>query len=135
MTVKTPAVPDKRRKAVPLPKRLPPAVKEKGRDGVNTTVPPHIGPARFGPLKVPLSTSYSTLLISAALAFSAGMFMCIALSDLLPELQFHQHDRLKLSVALLLGLALAWGISRLEAKSHDHSEQAARVIDSHEHDT
>lgn len=59
-------------------------------------------------------------LIGAALAFSAGMFICIALSDLLPELQFHQHDRLMLSAALLLGLALAWGIARLEAAGHEH---------------
>jgi zinc and cadmium transporter len=42
----------------------------------------------------------------AALAFSAGTFLCIALSDLLPELQFHAHDRLKLSVALLAGFGL-----------------------------
>ena len=43
---------------------------------------------------------------AGALAFSAGTFLCIALSDLLPELQFHSHDRLKLSVALLTGFAL-----------------------------
>jgi zinc and cadmium transporter len=43
---------------------------------------------------------------AGALAFSAGTFLCIALSDLLPELQFHSHDRLKLSVALLAGFAL-----------------------------
>ena len=42
-----------------------------------------------------------------ALAFCAGSFLCIAGSDLLPELQFHSHDRLKLSVALLAGLAVA----------------------------
>ena len=48
--------------------------------------------------------------------------MCIALSDLLPELQFHQHDRLKLSVALLLGVALAWGVTRLEAAGHAEQE-------------
>ncbi|MFO0957513.1 MAG: ZIP family metal transporter [Isosphaeraceae bacterium] len=41
-----------------------------------------------------------------ALAFSAGTFLCIALSDLLPELHFHAHDRVKLSVALLGGFAL-----------------------------
>ena len=40
------------------------------------------------------------------LAFSAGTFLCIALSDLLPELQFHAHDRWKLSAALLAGVAL-----------------------------
>jgi zinc and cadmium transporter len=53
--------------------------------------------------------------ISAALAFSAGTFMCIAMSDLLPELQFHQHDRLKLSMALLAGLAIAWVLGILES--------------------
>ena len=42
----------------------------------------------------------------ARLAFSAGTFLCIALSDLLPELQFHAHDRAKLSLALLAGFAL-----------------------------
>ena len=54
-------------------------------------------------------------LVSAALAFSAGTFLCIAMSDLLPELQFHQHDRGKLSAALLLGLGVAWGIGALES--------------------
>jgi zinc and cadmium transporter len=43
---------------------------------------------------------------AGALAFSAGTFLCIALSDLLPELQFHSHDRLKLSIALLTGFGL-----------------------------
>ncbi len=43
---------------------------------------------------------------AAALAFSAGTFLCIALSDLLPELQFHSHDRMKLSIALLAGFGL-----------------------------
>ena len=62
-----------------------------------------------------------SLLISRALAFSAGTFLCISLSDLLPELQFHQHDRVKLTVALLLGLALAWGVSQLESRTHHHA--------------
>jgi zinc and cadmium transporter len=46
-------------------------------------------------------------LLGLALAFSAGVFLCISLGDLLPEVHFHQHDRLKLSVALLLGVGLA----------------------------
>ena len=41
-----------------------------------------------------------------ALAFSAGTFLCIALSDLLPELQFHEHDRIPLSAALLAGVGV-----------------------------
>ncbi|MEM8943611.1 MAG: ZIP family metal transporter [Planctomycetota bacterium] len=59
--------------------------------------------------------------LGAALAFAAGAFLCIALSDLLPELQFHNHDRVLLSTALLLGLALAYGICRLEELSHSHT--------------
>ncbi len=58
--------------------------------------------------------------LAYALAFAAGTFLCIALSDLLPELQFHDHDRGKLSFALLCGLAIAYGVCRLEAISHSH---------------
>jgi zinc and cadmium transporter len=50
-----------------------------------------------------------------SLAFCAGSFLCIASSDLLPELQFHSHDRFKLSVALLAGLSIAFLIGQLEA--------------------
>jgi zinc and cadmium transporter len=53
-------------------------------------------------------------LLGSALAFCAGTFLCIASSDLLPELQFHSHDRLKLSVALLAGIAVAVIIGQLE---------------------
>ncbi|TWT87729.1 zinc transporter ZupT [Pseudobythopirellula maris] len=53
-----------------------------------------------------------------ALAFSAGVFLCIAMSDLLPELQFHHHDRFKLSLALLLGLGAAEVASRFETHEH-----------------
>lgn len=56
-----------------------------------------------------------------ALAFSAGMFLCIASSDLLPELQFHRHDRVGLSIALAVGLAFALVLARLEAASHSHT--------------
>ena len=52
-----------------------------------------------------------------ALAFSAGTFICIATSDLLPELQFHRHDRVGLSAALLVGLALAASIARRKSRS------------------
>jgi len=52
--------------------------------------------------------------LGCALAFCAGSFLCIASSDLLPELQFHSHDRLKLSVALLAGIAVAVAIGSLE---------------------
>jgi zinc and cadmium transporter len=57
------------------------------------------------------------VLLGGALAFCAGTFLCIASSDLLPELQFHSHDRFKLSVALLAGLALAVLIKEFEAQN------------------
>ena len=56
--------------------------------------------------------------VACALAFSAGTFLCISLSDLLPELQFHRHDRVKLSIALLIGLALAHVAARMESLAH-----------------
>lgn len=52
--------------------------------------------------------------LGGALAFCAGSFLCIASSDLLPELQFHSHDRFKLSAALLAGLAVAIIIKHFE---------------------
>ena len=62
--------------------------------------------------------------VSIALAFSAGTFLCIAGSDLLPELQFHRHDRLALSIMLTLGLGVAWGVGRLESSQHAHDHTA-----------
>jgi zinc and cadmium transporter len=56
----------------------------------------------------------NTPLLGYALAFCAGTFLCIASADLLPELQFHSHDRFKLSAALLAGLAVAIIIGQFE---------------------
>ncbi len=59
--------------------------------------------------------------VGAALAFSGGVFLCISLGDLLPEVHFHAHDRVKLSLVLLAGVALAYGIGYLEpAHYHEH---------------
>jgi zinc and cadmium transporter len=40
------------------------------------------------------------VVLGDALAFCAGTFLCIASAGLLPEVQFHSHDRVKLSLAL-----------------------------------
>ena len=74
--------------------------------------------------------------ISYALAFSAGTFICIALSDLLPELQFHHHDRVGLSAALVLGIALAWSLGLLEhgAHHHDHGGHNDAVMQHDDHE-
>ncbi len=66
---------------------------------------------------VPLAGPAQQTVIGSALAFSAGAFICIALSDLLPEVHFHQHDRVLLTAAFLAGLALAWIIGGLEPAS------------------
>ena len=46
--------------------------------------------------------------LGVGLAVSAGVFICIAASDLLPEMQFHSHDRGYLSACLLAGVGLAY---------------------------
>ena len=59
------------------------------------------------------------VLATWGLAFSAGVFLCISLSDLLPEMEFHSHSRWHLSIALLLGILAAWSMGLLEGHSHD----------------
>lgn len=58
----------------------------------------------------------NALFLGCTLAFCAGTFLCIASSDLLPELQFHSHDRGKLSIALLLGVGIAVLIRAVESQ-------------------
>ncbi len=72
-----------------------------------------LGFERFG--------AHQAAIVGCVLAFSAGVFLCISLSDLLPELEFHAHDRLKLSLALLVGVALAYAIGYIEPE-HMHGE-------------
>ncbi len=57
------------------------------------------------------------VVIGYTLAFAAGAFLCISLSDLLPEIQFHTHDRGKLMAALILGIGLAYALSYVEGGS------------------
>ena len=65
------------------------------------------------------------VLLGCALAFCTGTFLCIASADLLPELQFHSHDRFKLSVALLAGLSVAVLIKHFEADNEQAPAPAA----------
>ncbi len=68
----------------------------------------------------PLSPA-SVPLVGWALGFSAGVFLCISLADILPEIQFHAHDRFLLTALLLAGIALAWLVGFLEpAHLHQH---------------
>ena len=63
---------------------------------------------------------YQDAVIGRALALSAGAFLCISLSDLLPETQFHRHDRAKLAVSFLAGIGVAYALHLLEAGAHGH---------------
>ena len=67
------------------------------------------------------------VLLGCALAFCTGTFLCIASADLLPELQFHSHDRFKLSIALLLGLSVAVIIKHFEADNEPASAPTAAL--------
>lgn len=80
-------------------------------------------------LGVNLAGGASEQLIASVLAFSAGVFLCIALTDLLPEVHFHTHDRLPLSGSLLLGLILASTLAIVEERYHDHGHDHTH----HEH--
>jgi zinc and cadmium transporter len=64
-------------------------------------------------------------LLGAALAFCGGGFLCVAASDLLPELHFHSHDRVRLSIALLAGIGAALLIGVFEGDNHGHSHGPA----------
>ena len=87
-------------------------------------------------------TQHESVAIGCGLAFAAGIFICISLSDLLPELQFHSHDRLPLTAILLFGVSLAYGLKYLEPPhmhdppaehgSHDHADGHSH--DGHPHD-
>jgi zinc and cadmium transporter len=77
-------------------------------------------------------------IVSAAMSAAAGVFICIALSDLLPEIEMHSHDRFGLSATLVVGVLMAWAIGFLEpAHTHDHgggSTEAPAHDHDHDHD-
>jgi zinc and cadmium transporter len=82
---------------------------------------------------LPLFGGQREMVVGIALALAGGAFVCIAAADLLPEVQFHAHDRLLLTTALVLGLGLAWGMTVAERSTHGpdghghhHHEHAPR---------
>jgi zinc and cadmium transporter len=96
-----------------------------------------VGAAAFCLTKGAIEEDLRGELTGAALAFSAGTFLFIALSDLLPEVQFHRHDRMPLFLALVLGVVLMGGIALLEPHDHEtqgHEHSSNGKTDSHHHD-
>ncbi|MEM1404323.1 MAG: ZIP family metal transporter [Pseudomonadota bacterium] len=73
--------------------------------------------------------------VGAALAFSAGTFICIALSDLLPEVQFHSHDRVKLTLVFLAGLAISYAIATGSPEHSHHISEAHEHHQPHSHES
>ena len=53
-----------------------------------------------------------------AMAFCAGAFVCVALADLMPEVQFHSHHRFLLTGALGLGVGVAVLLGYVEGHNH-----------------
>jgi zinc and cadmium transporter len=75
-----------------------------------------IGIAAFYLTRGAITKNLENQITGFALAFSCGTFILIALSDLLPEVQFHRHDRIPLFLALLFGIVLMGGIALLEGE-------------------
>jgi zinc and cadmium transporter len=84
-----------------------------------------VGALAFLVTKGALAKDLQNQLTGAALAFSAGTFLFIALSDLLPEVQFHRHDRVPLALALIVGVVLMGVIALLE--EHKHVEESPQA--------
>ena len=80
---------------------------------------PVVALASFG--GVELLGPKAEVVVGYVLAFAAGAFLCIALSDLLPEIHFHSHDRGKLIASLLVGIGLAYALYYVESSAlHGH---------------
>ena len=74
------------------------------------------------------------------MGFFADVFLCVSLYDILPKIQFHAHDRLELTAALLAGVGLAWGIGLFESDTAHSvhplgSETEVEHPRSHSHET
>ena len=63
--------------------------------------------------------------------------MCISLNDLLPEIHFHGHDRILLTVSLLAGVSLAYGLHLLEHPAEPRAgsltRASGRTTEGHRH--
>jgi zinc and cadmium transporter len=66
-----------------------------------------------------ISGDNSAAVVGWSLGISAGAFLCIALGDILPEVRFHSHDRLALSICFVAGILMSAGLRMVEP-SHQH---------------
>ena len=71
-----------------------------------------------------------------AMAFCAGAFVCVALADLLPEVQFHSHHRVPLTIMFAIGVGVAVLLGFLEGHNHgiaDGTEHSHEGHVGHDH--
>ncbi len=64
------------------------------------------------------ATDLQDYFVGISVAFAGGVFLCIAAADLLPEIQFHAHNRVQLSLLIVLGALAAYAIGFLEPAHH-----------------
>ena len=91
-----------------------------------------IGIVAFYITRGAIAKNLENQIIGFALAFSSGAFILIALSDLLPEVQFHHHNRGSLFLALLFGIVLMGSIALLE---EHHRAEPRGAQESHDQDS
>lgn len=78
----------------------------------------------------------NSVFVGYTLAFSAGTFLAIALTDLLPEIHFHAHDRHKLSGAVAVGLFVMWITSFIgHPAGHEHDAALEHNAGHEDHST
>ena len=86
-------------------------------------------------LETAITESVRDQLTGFALGFSAGTFLFIALSDLLPEVQFHTHDRIPLFLVLTCAVAFMGLIALLEGQAdrdkENHDAAAGAKVELH----
>jgi zinc and cadmium transporter len=90
-----------------------------------------IGAGAFYLIGSRMSEEHMEQLTGAALAFSAGTFLLVALSDLLPEVQFHRHDRVPLFLTLTAGVVFMGLIALLEGHHDKHGHHAQHGAEVH----
>jgi zinc and cadmium transporter len=79
-----------------------------------------------------MSGTMESSFTGVTIALTAGTFICISLGDLLPEVQFHTHDRLKLAASLLVGLGIIYAASAIEQRSGAHQHERAATTGDHD---
>jgi zinc and cadmium transporter len=92
-----------------------------------------VGVIAFALTQGAIAANLRSQVTGAALSFSAGTFLFIALSDLLPEVQFHRHDRIPLFTALVAGVVLMGGIALLEPHEEGAEHAPVAKVEAHPH--